>query len=184
MTRLSTDLDALDRAVYQVVTVTPTPALDVGMRRLSAAANHSKISLTVAGLLAVRPGRPRRAAVQGVASLALASFTANLVGKQLVSRPRPLRPADAPFPGRHVPMPGSASFPSGHTAAAVAFASAVGGELPSTALPLSLLATAVGCSRVHTGVHYPGDVLAGALLGIAAAATVRAATRAVRRRLA
>lgn len=67
-------------------------------------------------------------------------------------------------------MPDSASFPSGHTASAVAFATAVGVVLPPAAVPLQVLAMAVGYSRVHTGVHYPGDVAAGAVLGIASAA--------------
>ncbi|MDV9173641.1 phosphatase PAP2 family protein, partial [Streptomyces sp. W16] len=43
------------------------------------------------------------------------------------------------------------------------------------AVPLGLLACAVGYSRVHTGVHYPGDVVAGAVLGTGAAAAVLAA---------
>jgi undecaprenyl-diphosphatase len=62
-------------------------------------------------------------------------------------------------------MPESRSFPSGHTAAAVAFAGGVGQVLPTAAIPLHVLAAVVGYSRVHTGVHYPGDVLGGALLG-------------------
>ncbi|MCT7355757.1 phosphatase PAP2 family protein, partial [Streptomyces sp. 15-116A] len=41
-------------------------------------------------------------------------------------------------------------------------------------VPLGALAGAVGYSRVHTGVHYPGDVAAGAVLGIASAATALA----------
>lgn len=71
-------------------------------------------------------------------------------------------------------MPHSASFPSGHTASAVAFAAAVGPTLPVCAVPLGVLACAVGYSRVHTGVHYPGDVVAGAVLGTGAAALVLA----------
>ena len=62
-------------------------------------------------------------------------------------------------------MPASRSFPSGHTAAAVAFAGGVGSVLPAAGVPLHVLAALVAYSRVHTGVHYPGDVLAGALLG-------------------
>ena len=60
---------------------------------------------------------------------------------------------------------GTRSFPSGHTAAAVAFASGAGRVLPLAGVPLHALAALVGYSRVHTGVHYPGDVLAGAVLG-------------------
>jgi undecaprenyl-diphosphatase len=51
----------------------------------------------------------------------------------------------------------------------VAFARGVGRQLPQARLPLEALAALVGYSRVHTGVHYPGDVLAGALLGAAIA---------------
>jgi undecaprenyl-diphosphatase len=169
------DLASLDQALYEAVTVTRTPTLDYALRRLSAAADHSKISFTVAGLLALFPGRPRRAAALGVAAIGVASASANLLGKRLVRRPRPHRAVDSPFPGRHVPMPESASFPSGHTASAVAFAAAVGPALPVVTVPLGLLACAVGYSRIHTGVHYPGDVIAGAVLGTGAAAVVLAA---------
>ncbi|MET7656343.1 phosphatase PAP2 family protein [Streptomyces sp. NPDC005486] len=170
------DLVTMDQALYETVTVTRTPTLDSALRRLSAAADHTKLSFTVAAAHPLRGGRPRRAAVLGVAAIGVASATANLLGKQLVRRPRPHRAEDSPFPGRHVPMPHSASFPSGHTASAVAFAAAVGPTLPVSAVPLGLLACAVGYSRVHTGVHYPGDVVAGALLGTGSAALVLALT--------
>ncbi|MEU6236003.1 phosphatase PAP2 family protein [Kitasatospora sp. NPDC047058] len=176
------DLDAIDQVVYAAVAKADTPALDVGLRRLSRAADHSKISLTLAALLALRPGRTRRAALGGVAALGLASATANLLGKRIVRRPRPNRVAAEVVTGRHVPMPASTSFPSGHTASAVAFAVAVGAGLPEAAFPLGVLAGAVGYSRVHTGVHYPGDVVAGSVLGATCAAAVTwAATRAATR---
>jgi undecaprenyl-diphosphatase len=66
-------------------------------------------------------------------------------------------------------MPTSTSFPSGHAAAAFAFATGVGQVLPGAGFPLRALAGLVAYSRVHTGVHYPGDVLVGALLGAALA---------------
>ncbi|MFE1343334.1 phosphatase PAP2 family protein [Streptomyces sp. NPDC058757] len=164
------DLRAVDGALYAAVAATPTPALDVGLRRLSNAADHSKISFAVAAALALFPGRPRRAALAGVGAIAIASASANILGKRLVRRPRPDREAARVVVGRHVPMPESASFPSGHTASAVAFATAAGVALPPVAVPLGLLASAVGYSRVHTGVHYPGDVAAGAVLGLASGA--------------
>lgn len=177
------DLTTLDRAVYAAVAASETPALDGGLRRLSAAADHSKISFTVAGLMALRPGRPRRAALLGVAAIGVASATANLVAKQLIRRPRPDRAATTSSTERHVPMPASGSFPSGHTAAAVAFATATGSASPAVALPLAVLACAVGYSRVHTGVHYPGDVAAGVVIGIASAAAVSAGADTWARRL-
>jgi membrane-associated phospholipid phosphatase len=62
-------------------------------------------------------------------------------------------------------MPVSRSFPSGHAAAAFGFAGGVGEVLPVAAVPMRALAALVSYSRVHTGVHYPADVLAGALIG-------------------
>ncbi|MFG2330816.1 phosphatase PAP2 family protein [Streptomyces sp. NPDC048604] len=163
------DLDAIDGALYAAVADTPTPTLDRALRRLSHTADHSKISLTVAAGLALKPGRPRQAALAGVGAIMIASTAANLFGKQMVRRRRPDREAARVVVDRHVPMPKSASFPSGHTASATAFATAVGVVLPPAAVPLGILASAVGYSRVHTGVHYPGDVAAGAVLGLTSA---------------
>ena len=70
-------------------------------------------------------------------------------------------------------MPRSTSFPSGHSAAAFAFAAGAAMELPALAPVLAPLALAVGYSRVHTGVHYPSDVAAGAAIGIGSAALAR-----------
>ncbi len=71
-------------------------------------------------------------------------------------------------------MPTSTSFPSGHAASAFAFAYAVGRHLPGLAVPVRLLAAAVAYSRVHTGVHYPGDVVIGSVTGAGTAAMVAA----------
>ncbi|MEV7770317.1 phosphatase PAP2 family protein [Kitasatospora sp. NPDC086791] len=173
-----TDLRSIDGALYAAVAATPTPALDSALRRLSRAADRSKISLAVAAGLALLPGRPRQAAAAGVTAVALASVTANLFGKRVVHRRRPDREQARVTVARQVPMPESASFPSGHTASATAFATAVGVVLPQAAVPLGALAVAVGYSRVHTGVHYPGDVAAGAVLGLASAAAALAIVRA------
>ena len=63
-------------------------------------------------------------------------------------------------------MPSSGSFPSGHSASAFAFASSVGASLPAAAPPLVALAAAVAYSRVYTGVHFPGDVIIGSVIGV------------------
>jgi undecaprenyl-diphosphatase len=71
-------------------------------------------------------------------------------------------------------MPGSTSFPSGHSASAFAFSTAVGHDLPGLALGLNFLAAAVAYSRIHTGVHYPGDTVVGSVIGASTATVVSA----------
>lgn len=160
----------VDTAVYAAVAGTDTPRLDVAMRRLSGAADNSKIWFGAAALLAVGGGSGgRRAAKRGLASLALASAFANLVAKPLTTRRRPDREQLEVLERRHVPMPSTSSFPSGHAASAFAFATGAGQAAPALSAPLRALATLVGYSRVHTGVHYPADVLAGAFIGVSAA---------------
>jgi len=69
-------------------------------------------------------------------------------------------------------MPSSTSFPSGHSASAFAFATAVSRDNPWLAIAIQFLAGGVAYSRVHTGVHYPGDTVAGALIGAGTGQTV------------
>jgi undecaprenyl-diphosphatase len=140
---------------------------------LTRAADRSVLWMGIAGTLAVFGGPSgRRAARAGLVSVGVTSALANLVMKFASGRVRPDRDA-AGVPGdRHVPMPRTSSFPSGHSASAFAFATAVGGELPFLALPLRGAATAVAYSRVHSGVHYPGDTIAGAALGSVTALVV------------
>lgn len=160
------DAERLDLAIYAAIARTPTPSLDRAMQQLSRAADHSKLSMACAAFLALGGGTAgRRAAATGIASVAATSAVVNAAVKPLGRRRRPDRLAGAVPVARHVRMPISRSFPSGHAAAAFAFATGVGHVSPGAAVPLRALAALVGYSRVHTGVHYPGDVLAGALIG-------------------
>jgi membrane-associated phospholipid phosphatase len=164
------DAQRIDAAVYAAIAATPTPALDEAARRLSAAADYGRLSLGCAAALAITRGpRGRRAARLGLASVAVTSTLVNVAIKPLARRRRPDRGLSAVPVSRHVPMPVSRSFPSGHTAGAFAFATAVGHVLPRDAVALRLLAAAIGYSRVHTGVHFPGDVVLGALIGTSTA---------------
>jgi len=183
--RLLTRLHEWDVAAYRAIAGTSTPLLDEPLRRLSAAANYSRLSMVVAAALTVAGGpRGRRAATTGIASVALASATVNIGAKLLTRRERPDRDGHGVILERHVPMPTSTSFPSGHSAAAFAFAAGVGHEWPKASIPLYLLATGVAYSRVHTGVHYPGDVAVGSAMGFGAALVAGLLSDAVRRSVA
>jgi undecaprenyl-diphosphatase len=162
--------------VYAAVADTPTAELDGPVRRLSEAANQSRLWLGIAAAIAVLGGRRgRRAALEGVVAIGVTSATINLGVKPLAHRRRPDRSGPDLATARHVPMPESTSFPSGHAASAFAFAYAVGRQLPGLAVPIRLLAGGVAYSRVHTGVHYPGDVVVGSILGAGIAAMVASA---------
>jgi undecaprenyl-diphosphatase len=167
------EAEALDLAIYRAVAASPSPALDDAMRSLSGAANHSKLWLAAAAAMALLGGRAgRRAAVAGVGAIAATSFVVNVPLKILLRRARPDRIGARVPIARHVPMPQTNSFPSGHAASGFAFAAAVAGGLPGVAAPLRTLASAVGYSRVHSGVHYPGDVIVGSLIGTTIGETV------------
>ena len=178
------DAERVDVALYAAIAQTPTPALDRVMARLSRAADYSRLSLASAAILAATGGRRgRRAATMGLASVAVTASLVNLGVKPLGRRRRPDRVAEQVPTARHVRMPSSTSFPSGHSAAAFAFATGVGDVLPPAGIPLRALAALVAYSRVHTGVHYPGDVIAGALIGTALAqVTTYALDRAMKQR--
>jgi undecaprenyl-diphosphatase len=164
--RLLHRMGRYDRSAYLAVSRLRTPALDAPLRRLSHAANHSKPWFAVAGVLAVTGGPTgRRAALTGVAAIGAASLVVNQPMKLLGDRRRPDRTSSEVPPDRWVPMPTSSSFPSGHSASALAFAVAVGGVVPALRVPLGAAAGTVAFSRVYTGVHYPGDVLVGAATG-------------------
>ncbi|MFF9774046.1 phosphatase PAP2 family protein [Streptomyces sp. NPDC013978] len=116
-------------------------------------------------------GHGRRAAATGLAAMTLAQVGSNVVGKQVIDRRRPPKEW---FPHAEVDdRPASSSFPSGHTAAAVAFTAAVAPSWPAAGAACAVPTVLVAVERVRSGAHFPSDVAAGAVLGLAAAWTTR-----------
>ncbi|MEV4441136.1 phosphatase PAP2 family protein [Streptomyces sp. NPDC049577] len=140
------------------------------------AAEHTKLWWAIAVTLAATGGsRGRKAAVAGLTAMGVGELLSNGVIKPLSRRRRPPREL-IPHDGVD-DRPDSSSFPSGHTAAAVAFTTAVALTWPRAGALCAVPAALVAAERVHSGAHYPSDVAAGAALGAAGACTARCLLR-------
>jgi undecaprenyl-diphosphatase len=102
----------------------------------------------------------------------LLAQTLSYAGKVITDRPRP--GARFPDPPTLVHLPHTASFPSGHAASSFACAATLARFAPRrVAVALYVLAALIAFSRVYVGVHYPLDVIAGAVLGLLIATALR-----------
>lgn len=165
-------ISRMDRHLVRGVSAFPRGQHDVFFRRLSAAATHGKLWMGAAAVMAAFPGKPRRAAVHGLIAQAVASAVTNAGFKTLLPRARPL-PEHLPVFRFVHPQPTSSSMPSGHSASAIAFAVGAGLVKPVVGVALAPVALGVAYSRVHTGAHWPSDVLFGSAIGAGAAMVTR-----------
>jgi membrane-associated phospholipid phosphatase len=114
-----------------------------------------------AALVGAKLDRDRRSAWLVAGALVPTSLCANAVLKRIVRRERPRLRGLEPV-GR---APSTPSFPSGHAATSFTGAVAIGAVAPAIRTPLVAAATLMSLTRPYLGVHYPSDVLAGAILG-------------------
>ena len=146
----------LDHELERFVVAHRVGALDPVFRALSYAGTFGAVWLAIALVLACS----RRSFVLA-AAVVLADCIASLSASGLQELFRRARPSVPTL----VPRPASYSFPSGHAATSFACATVIAALSPSLRLPAFVLATAIAWSRVYVGVHYPLDVVAGALYG-------------------
>ncbi len=137
-----------------------TPELERAAKVLGRAGNNGAVWFGLGVLLAIVDGSNREAwvicAVLGPIAIGL-----NYVVKAIVKRPRPVLEGLPPLGG----APSSLSFPSAHATSAFAVATAMTRVEPWGALAFAL-ALALALGRPYLGMHYPSDVVAGAVLGV------------------
>jgi undecaprenyl-diphosphatase len=166
-------VEDIDLVLFRRAAKWHAPLLDKTLPRLTRSANGSLLWLAIAAVLNLIGGRRgRRAALRGIFAILVTSFVTNVPAKLIWRRPRPTID-DVPRVRRIAKLPTSTSFPSGHAASSFAFATGVALEKPMIGIPLYGLAAAVAYSRVYVGVHYPSDVIAGAIVGTGMAVATR-----------
>lgn len=170
--RLRDRFRASDEELFLRVARRHDPRLDAVVPRVTNAADYGLLWLASAAALAVTGPRGRRAAMRALVSMNVVSGIANGPAKWVARRPRPML-TEVPLLRQLPRQPRTSSFPSGHSATAAAFATAVTLESPLRGVPMLALAAGVAYGRVHVGVHYPSDVAAGVGLGVVGAIAVR-----------
>jgi membrane-associated phospholipid phosphatase len=164
--RLARAVAGADVRLYRAVRSAARPPATQAVGRFSRLGEHAALWLALgAAGMALDP--PRRARWRRGALAVAATYAVNTAIKAVFRR---ARPALEELPAL-VATPTALSFPSAHASSSFAAARAYGGLLPSG--PLYVTATAMAWSRVYLGVHYPSDIAAGALLGMAMGSAAR-----------
>jgi undecaprenyl-diphosphatase len=162
----------VDQSIISWVVAHRIGALDGIMWTLSAVGRGGAVFIAIALAFAISRRISPRGVVRLLAAVLLATTLADYVVKPLVHRQRPfqqqptLRVIGGP--------PEDPSFPSGHAANGFAAALVLSGLIPEGRVVWWTLALAIAVSRVYLGVHYPTDVLAGALIGLGCGALLSA----------
>lgn len=159
---------SLDKRVEAWIVAHRTGWLDWLSIFLSRIGTLGAVWIVIALVLAVLWRRPWILVAVVAADLAADLLAA--LGKSIVARHRPFVHQLGPPTTTH-------SFPSGHAATSFACATVLAVVAPRLRVPLFALATLIALSRLYNGVHFPLDVIAGALLGVATALLLLAGAR-------
>ena len=157
---------AFDASLRAWMVTHHAPWLDTPMWLLSLAGVGGSIWVGIAGTMAAWAPRLRPAAWQLLLVVVLSQLVVDFGLKPFVARDRPFVADPAVRVVGYQPT--TQSFPSGHSTTSFAAATALSFAVRGPGLALAwLLAAGIAFSRIYIGVHYPLDVAAGALLGVA-----------------
>ena len=172
-TTMPSYLMGLDGTLFHLTNaVWTSPPLDALMPALSWAGNLGAVWIVLLGAIAAFGKKTgREVALTGLVSRVV-GFAASEVIKEITARPRPF--SVLPDIGLLIGAPDSYAFPSGHATSAFAAAGGAAftarrliGKVPVWGWGMLALATAMAYSRLYVGVHWPTDVAAGVVLGLA-----------------
>jgi undecaprenyl-diphosphatase len=151
----------LDRSLAEWLSGLDWPVVTPVMKAFTDAGDHGLVWIVIALAAAIRLRRPLVLVVVA-AAIEVSSF-ADGVLKSAIGRERP--PLADPHVHALIPLPHDPSMPSGHAMMAFTGAVVLAAVLPRLRVALLVLASAVALSRVYLGVHFPSDVIVGAILG-------------------
>src|SRR4051794_24381287 len=156
-------MEALDRSAVEWMSSLHWPVVTPAMKGLTYAGAGGLVWILLGVVIAVRYVRPL-ALLAVLVTIAVSSRSATLL-KSVIGRDRPF--AGDPRVHPSIALPHDPSMPSGHAMNAFAGAVLLGAVVPAARWPLLGLAALIALSRVYLGVHFPSDVIAGAILGTA-----------------
>jgi len=139
------------------------PVLDAVMVYITRLGDHGTIWILTAFVFLCTK-KYRKGGMVICLALIFSFILGNLIIKNLVARPRPCWVNDTVQ--LLISVPGDYSFPSAHTMSSFAAATAIFFMNKSWGITALLLAGAIAFSRMYLYVHYPTDILAGAVLGV------------------
>jgi len=157
----------LDINILKAINNNRNKSLDKGFQFLSNSVSPISISTPIllysAGIIHQNKTLKEKALYIGEATIAAAIISTSL--KYSIDRERPFE--KYPNEIEKASDAGSPSFPSGHTSSAFSTATSLSIAFPKwyVIVPSYAWASSVAYSRMHLGVHYPSDVLAGAIIG-------------------
>lgn len=155
-----------DLSVLDAIAARRTPFFDAIFPFITKLGNAGVIWILFAALLLCFK-KTRRLGICAALALILDLLLCNILLKPMVARVRPYALREVTL---LVPAPGDASFPSGHAAAAFAFAMALAFRKSRLAIPALLLAALISFTRLYLYLHFPTDVFGGIAVGIVCAA--------------
>lgn len=164
-------MDAIIRAesdfLLWVQDAVRVPALSPAVTFVTRLGDHGILWIAL-GLLLLAFKRTRRIGLTCLAAMAIGWLFTNLVIKNWVARPRPYDVIEGLE--RLVGVQKDFSFPSGHTTNGLACAWVIFRMAPKkVGAPVLALAVVIALTRLYVGVHYPTDVLGGAVIGLCSA---------------